>query len=172
MHCGNTHASRCPHRTAAYPHSRHDWLFLSDHVNATATNVLSLAAHSERAASGSPARTRARKVVSATAGSVACNFLYDVQSLTLRSCLWDDSEGVTRSMFSIWGSVSPNLRGWVRVSDGSGYPIYYAPKELVGEKKEEKIPSTNHLEECPDGSETRDDMCTSGVYVCDCDNGP
>lgn len=161
MHRRNAHASRCPHRTAAYPHSKHDWLFLSDHVNPTATNVLSLPAQSERAASESPARTRARKVVSATAGSVACNFLYDVQSHTLRNCLWDDSEGVTRSMLSIWGIVSPNL--CVRMVDRSGYPICYGPKELVGEEKEEKVPGTNHLEECPDGSETRDDMCTSGV---------
>ena len=70
-----THASRCPQRTAAKPHSKTLFSFLSLHSKSILINVLSFLFHNSWIALGSPARMRALRAESKAAGRVECNFL-------------------------------------------------------------------------------------------------
>ena len=70
-----THASKCPHLTAACPHSKQLFWFLSLHSKSIAKNVLSLLSHSSWMALGSPVRTRVFNAARTAAGSVECSFL-------------------------------------------------------------------------------------------------
>lgn len=129
----STHASKWPHRTAAYPHSKQLLVLRSDHSKSTAKKVLSLFCHSSWTHFGSPDLTRSFCAARIEAGSVPCIFLYELESETVRKCRVCVSKGVTRSykiipvtwlevqwqvkakmqqtMLLTIGRFSPNLRG-------------------------------------------------------------
>ncbi len=80
-----THAVKCPHLRAAYPNSRQDDSFRSDHFMSMARKVLSRSSHSLLMAWGSPERMRVLEADRIAAGRAVWIFLYVVKSPTVRN---------------------------------------------------------------------------------------
>ena len=149
------HASKCPHLTAAYPHFKQLFWFLSLHSKSIAKIVLSLLSHSSWMALGSPVRTRVFNAARTAAGSVSVAFC---RMGSRRRC---GGGGLC---------FRTGLLGGCCVLVGGFRWIWNKEESVEGEEGE--IPRFYHFEKSTNGIEPRDGVCATCPCVGDNDDWP